>query len=463
MTDLSFQMRRFYNGALYPILIVLLSFIGHVSELDVAFMATILLSSVPAFFLCNSIHFFAMPFLCTLFTVAIKDYKTTDHGFTERFINASTFITGGITLSLVIIGIIYFAWKKRTSYNKLPKGGLWLGLAAFCILMLPGGLFSQNYTVMNAVFAVMIATSIFGLYLLFAFYTDFNEKRVDYFMYCFMLCGLLICVQLIWAYFTTVQFDANGVVKGSVVLGWGIWTGIGGMLAFLMPATFYFAASHRHGWAAYLLGLLEYFCIVLSQSRAALLFGSLGLVLCIGYLFFKGKNRKQNRLITLILFVIGVVGIVVLWDKVSALLGNLSSFGLSDNGRYEKWMIGWNHFLDYPILGSGFYDSFVDPAFEHGFDPYLYHNNLIQMLAACGIVGLLGYLFHRIQTISLFVKRRNPQNYFLAAALISFIGFNCLDVLFFKFYPGFFYAIMLLCSEHSKNSERDELENKRIQ
>lgn len=452
MKELSVRLRIFYLGPFYPILIALLALIGHVTELDVAFMATILLSSVPAFFLCNSIHFFAMPFLCTLFTVAIKDYKPNDHGLNERFLNASTFITGAITLAIVIFAIVYFAIKKRSGYNKLPKNGLWLGLAVFCVLMLPGGLFSQNYTFMNVVFAVMISASIFGLYLLFAFYTSFDEKTVDYFMYCFMVCGVLICVQLIWAYFTTVRFDANGVVKGSVVLGWGIWTGIGGMLAFLMPATFYFAASHKNGWIAYLLGLLEFFCIVLSQSRAALLFGGFGLMLCIGYLFFKGKNRKQNRIITLALVLLGVIGAILLWDKVMGLFGNLASFGLSDNGRFEKWTIGWNHFLDYPIFGSGFYDSFVDPAFEHGFDPYLYHNTLLQMLAACGVLGLAGYLFHRVQTVSLFIKRRNPQNFFIAVALISFLGFNLLDVLFFKFYPGFFYALMLLSAEHSENT-----------
>ncbi len=450
MSTLKTRLRYFYDSAIYPILIALLVFLGHVTEFDVAFMALILLSMVPAFLLCNTFRFAAMPILAIAFTVSIKDYKPNDHGLEERFLNAGTLIAGGITIAILLSAVIFFLIRNRKTCNRLPKNGIWLSLSVFCSVMLVNGIFSKNYTPMNFFYVILISATILGIYLLFAFYTQFDSKTVDYFMYCFLLAGVVISAELIWAYFTTVQFDANGVVKGSVVLGWGIWTAIGGMLAFLMPVCFYFATSHKYGWLAYLLGLLEFFCIVLSQSRGALLFGALTLVLCVAVLFFKGKNKKQNRIITLVLIGIGIVGVILLWDKVASLLGNLKSFGLSDNGRYEKWMIGWNHFLDYPIFGSGFYDSFVDPAFEHGFDPYLYHNNLIQMLAACGVVGLVAYLLHRVHTVVLFFKRPTTQNLFIAIALIAFLGFNLLDVLFFKFYPGFFYALMLLCAEKSE-------------
>jgi uncharacterized membrane protein HdeD (DUF308 family) len=112
-----------------------------------------------------------------------------------------------------------------------------------------------------------------------------------------MATGLIICAQLLLAYgMGGINFDGTGsVVKESVMLGWGVWTAIGGMLAFLMPACFYFAHSHRNGWVYYLLGLLEYLCIFLSQSRGALLFGTLVLGLCVLILLFSGKNKKMNE------------------------------------------------------------------------------------------------------------------------------------------------------------------------
>ena len=102
-------------------------------------------------------------------------------------------------------------------------------------------------------------------------------------------------------------------------------------------------------------------------------------------------------------------------------------------------------------LRVGFY---LDPAFEHGFDPYLYHNTLLQMLAAGGIVGFLAYLSHRIHTVVLFFKRPTTANLFIAISLIAFLGFNLLDVLFFKFYPAFFYSFMLLCAEKSEDTPK---------
>ena len=51
------------------------------------------------------------------------------------------------------------------------------------------------------------------------------------------------------------------------------------------------------------------------------------------------------------------------------------------------------------------------------------------------------------------VRKLNLQKIFLGIAILSFLLFNLLDVLFFKFYPSFFYALMLLCMEKSEAAE----------
>jgi len=178
-----------------------------------------------------------------------------------------------------------------------------------------------------------------------------------------------------------------------------------------------------------------------------------GLMLCFLYLFFRGKNRTQNRILIGFLIAAGLVGMLLLKDQILEMLKNFKTLG--DNGRTEKWAGGWNNFKKYPIFGSGFYDSFRDPAFEHGFDPYLYHNTVIQMLGACGLVGFLAYVFHRVQTVRLVFKKINPCKIFLGIALLCFLLFNLLDVLFFKFYPSFFYVLMLLCMEKSEINHND--------
>ena len=323
---------------------------------------------------------------------------------------------------------------------------LW-GSVAFCVALLLNGMFSRNYTPKNLLFAFLTIVTFFGVYLLFAFYLRVDASTPNYMMLCFLLAGVLICAELLLAFATRVQFENGEIVKGSVVLGWGVWTTIGGMLAFLMPVSFYFAAFHRHGWLFYLFGLFEFFCIVLSQSRGALLFGAAALGLSLLVLLFKGENRKQNRIFTLALVAIGAVGLVLLREKLFGLVSNFMNSGFADNGRFEIWQIGWGHFLEYPVFGSGFYDSYTTVEWERGFDPYLYHNTLIQLLGSCGAVGFLAYAYHRIETLRLIFRRPSLCKIFLGIALFALLSFSLLDVLFFKLYPTFFYGLMLLCMQ----------------
>ena len=453
MRDYAAIAKNFYGGALYPLLVVALSFVGHVTGLDVAFIALILLSFVPAMILCDDFRFAAMPILGVVFTVSTKNYTPSDNGYAERFLNPVTLTLLVIVGALVIASLVFFLLRNRRQCNRLSKRGAWVGLAVLSLAMLPNGIYSPNYEWKNLLFAFLIGLSMLAVYLLFALYMRFDQTGVDYLMHCFLLAGILICAELITAYFTTVSIVGGEIDKGSVVLGWGIWTAIGGMLAYLLPITLYFAASHKRGWIAFVIGLLEYVCVFLSQSRGAFLFGTIGLALCMVVLLCKGKNRKTNRIMILSLAVFGVFGALLLWDKIQSLAQNLLNSGLGDNGRFEIWGIAWNNFSNNPAFGSGFYDSFVDPAFEHGFDPYLYHNTPLQMLGACGLIGFAAYLYHRVQTVTLVIKKPSLQKTFLGIAILTFLMFNLLDVLFFKFYPSFFYVLMLLCIERSEAGE----------
>lgn len=456
MIDYRSPLRAFYGSALYPILVICLAFLGHITGLDILFIALILLSFVPALWVCDDIRFAIMPILSILFTVSVKDYKPYDTGYSERFLNPRVLILFAVVAALLIPSLVLFLVRHRKSCNRISGWGIWLGCTVLCVGMLFNGAFSANYEWKNLIFALLVSAALLAFYFLFALYMRFDRSAVDYMMYCFLLAGVLISAELIAAYFTTVRIVGGEIDKGSVVLGWGIWTAIGGMLAFLMPIAFYFAASHKRGWIAFGIGLLEFVCIFLSQSRGALLMGALGFGLCMLYLLIKGENRKQNRILILSLAAVGAVGCIFLWDKILALLQNFQSMGFADNGRFEIWGIGWRNFLKYPVFGSGFYDSFVDPSFEHEFDPYLYHNTLIQMLGACGLIGFATYLYHRWQTVRLVLRKPNPCKIFLGIAILTFLLFNLLDVLFFKFYPSFFYSLMLLCMEKSELASGEE-------
>ena len=444
--------RSFFNGKIYAVMVALLVFLGHATGQELIFAAILALALIPALIVARDIRFATVPFLCAIFIVSVHDYTPNDPGY-DRYLNTPFLIGMSVIGTLLIASLVFFIVRNRPIANPFPKRGMLWSMLPFCVALLTNGTFSANYTASNLFYALATIASLLGVYVLFVLYVRFDQKSFDYFMFCLVLAGLVIVAELLLAYCTTVQFENGEIVKGSVVLGWGVWTNIGGMLAFLMPACFYFAHSHRRGWIGYLLGMLFYLCIVLSQSRGALLVGSVILAFCLLYLCLFGKNRQRNRVFTLALVICGAVGILLLSSKLIALVQNFLSFGFADNGRFEKWSAGIHHFLDYPVFGSGFYDSYVDPAWDMGAYPYLYHNTIIQLLGATGIVGFLAYLYHRVQTVRLALTKRNAGKSFLALCILALLLFSLTDVLLFKTYPTIFYALMLLFMEKSEKTE----------
>lgn len=437
------NIRSLYSGRYYPILVALLIFLGHATGQEVVFGAALLLTLIPACILCRDLHFAVLPFLCTVFIVSAKGYSPNDTGY-DRFLKPWLLIPLICIIVVLITALVYFIIHNRKFINPFPKDHMFFGLAGFCIALFLNGLFSKNYTPQNLFFTFAMSLSLIGVYILFALYYHFDEKSMDHLMYCLVISGLLIVAELIFAYFTTVQFENGEIVKGSVVLGWGVWTNIGGMLAFLMPACFYFAASHRHGWIGFCLGLIEYFCIVLSQSRGALVVGSAVLLLCLLYLCLRGKNRNHNRVFTLVI-ALGGAGVCVLFaDKMLGLVNNFLQYGFGDNGRFDLWKVGIENFLHNPIFGSGFYDSYINEAWDMPLYPYLYHNTVVQLLGATGAVGFLAYGYHRYCTVRHLIKNPTTGNMFLGFCILSLLAFSLLDVLFFKTYPTIFYSMMLL-------------------
>ena len=96
---------------------------------------------------------------------------------------------------------------------------------------------------------------------------------------------------------------------------------------------------------------------------------------------------------------------------------------LNPFGRDEGYVAGWKQFLNHPILGGSFYP--IDyPLFTWAtsgefisFFPPRWHNTVIQVLASCGIVGMIGYSFHRLQTLWLFLHRLSGKKMFAFSKL----------------------------------------------
>ena len=74
------------------------------------------------------------------------------------------------------------------------------------------------------------------------------------------------------------------------------------------------------------------------------------------------------------------------------------------------------------------------------------------MMGACGIVGLIAYLFHRAQTVLMFWKKKAFSTLFLGICIASLLLTSMLDNHFFNIYPTFIYSVILVVIDKSDAS-----------
>ena len=456
------RLRAFYASKRYILLISAFVIMGHTTLYvgdrmaflgyqEFVFGGLMLLFASFGCYVCTDLRFLMMPFMSFVFLVTLEHSPNVPN-YSRFYVEPLPLTLAVILAVLLLASVGWFLFKNYRLANPIAwRGRTFFGMAVFCIGLFFNGFFSAYYTVADSLYPISFLLSLLGVYVLFAAFVRFDAETMEYFMTCLLSVGLIICAELLLGYLAgDIRLDEGGaVVKESVMLGWGIWTAIGGMLVFLMPVCFWFAHSHAHGWIYFGLGILEYFCIFLSQSRGALLFGTGVLVLCFLMLMFGGKNRSVNRILIGCLFAVGMAMMFLFWERFQALLNNFLEYGFDDNGRYDKWRIGWSYFWENPLLGSGFYAPFDYGGWQKDVYPYLYHSTPIQILASCGIFGMATYLYHCQCTISLVFKDRSSYKTFLGISILGLVSFSLLDVLFFNTYPTIIYSLMLLFMEKS--------------
>ncbi len=449
-------MREFYNGRIYPLIIMLLAVVANATGQD---FICYLIATVTLFIGClvaYDLRFVMMQFMCTVFFASPITLPSTT-AVRENLLRPFPLTMLILSASLLIAGIVIFCIRNRRRINPFPWKGMFLTLAILSVALCLNGAFNPAYEIKDLLYALTFPAVFLILYTLFALYIKFDRTAFPYFMYTLMLACSVICLQLICRYLSGAVFGENGeIVKEQVILGWAVWTTLGGMISMLMPATFYFAATAKRGWIFYLIGLLQFFCTVLSQSRGATLIGAGTLVLCMGVLCFCGRNRRVNRWITLGIILLGIAGALLLHEKLIALLQNFINMGFGDNGRFDLWKLAFSRFVEHPIFGAGFYDNGIVSDWDIQVYPHFYHNTIMQMMGSVGILGLVAYLWHRIYTVRAVFTRPNVYKAYLALCILSCLMFCMLDVLLFITYPLIFYTLILLFIEKNNEVQREE-------
>lgn len=361
------------------------------------------------------------------------------------------------TAIFAITRLIYdLITKKHT--KKFPK--LTFGFIAIGITYIIGGIFSEFYDLKTAFFGFTQIAAISFCYFYFYYTVDFKKVNNSYFAFLTLVIGLLLLSEAIGMLYFCNFFSSQPFNRYDLYTGWGINNNVAAAICMVLPAPFYYSYKKNYGFIFLILANIMMLVLLFIQSRNGILIGTILFIVLYFITLIKSNIYHRLQLIitqVLLLFIFGIL--IIEFDQIiAAKLASILSVGTSDNGRFEIYIDGINQFLNYPFFGNGFYqcNNFRWGNNEIGsFFPARYHNTFIQLLASCGIVSLIAYFYHRLQTIKIVFSKINTEKLYMFFIFIALALTSILDCNFFNFGPGFLYSTILLLVEinniNSKN------------
>ena len=455
MVNLKQKATDFFNGYLYPIYVAFFVLIGHVCSIEIYSIPFIAISVCAGFILCKDLKFFISPLICFYYIFSRKSLRN-DVFYSTPYLIFYGVIVFAILASMAIHFIIY---KKEIKIKNFTSSAFFKGLVLLAITFLLNGLSSlENYNVSNFAFGLLIVISFTIPFFLFSINLEIDKNTKNYLFYVLILTSIVIMAEFLYLYINNNVIQNGTINKGALDLGWGVSNNIGAIFAMFMPIYFYFAGTTKHTLLFYLGGLLTYVFVLLTLSRAAILFATPILMACVLFLcIYKHKQRKQAILCTILLFSIAVVACFLLRERIYAAFNQIIRAGFSDSGRFEYYRDGMNKFFSSPILGVGFGNS-------HGLNtsfvivsPNYFHSTVIQLLASCGAIGSAAYAYHRYQTIKLFISVRKPYSFYMAMSILALLFTSLLDVHLFIIYPTLIYSTILCIFEKQTLYEQENV------
>lgn len=449
----------FFQGRLYPVVVALVVFAVHCLGLDsVGFL---LLSAAMAFInvCCGNTR----PMVATaLFIVMCVSMQNSPGygigGESDYYGRTSTIVVIAVCAAMILISSFFRIAADGKIKELFRRKSLSVGILAFVVACALGGIFTKYYRIDNLVMAL---TMFGGLLFAYAYWSVTVEKRDDNFLYISRVCVLValeVVAQIGFLYLKKFDFGdpLNDAWKGNIIVGWGVSNSVGELVAFMLPFSFYIMYKEERGFWYFFVVVVSMVGIYFTLSRCALLFSvpiaiAGSIVNCVA-----GKNKKQNRVMVLISLLVLFVIIVVLAKTGAAqkLLRFFLDAKFKDRGRFAIWDEMFGYFKEYPVFGSGFSAYMIAHGKISAFHG-MAHNTLVQVVSSTGVVGSLAYVYHRFETVKLFVKNPSVDKCFMAAAILCFLCMSLFDSIFFYANFTVFYTAILTIVEKG-NPSSDE-------
>ena len=361
-----------------------------------------------------------------------------------------------VLAALVVLAFSIFIFRnlKRLFSGKKQ---LLPGILALCLAYLLSGIGSAAYPdalVKNLTLAAIQGISLVLPYLLILGGVDWKNVRKDYLGWIGVCAGCLLVFEVLANYLQGGVIVDGVIDRKKIFTGWGMYNNMGVMLAMMIPLAFSLTHRYKKDWLGLLVGGVFLVGVILTCSRTSMV-AALGIYgVCALLLLFHSPNRKKAFLSIGGLLALVVIVMVIFRQPLLQLFSAFLAKLTDPSSRHVIFAKGWEQFVSAPIFGTSFFSPGLSKAWDFStldsfssLFPPRWHNTFVQLLASCGIIGVVAYVFHRVQTVQLFFRHKGTDRMFYGCSILALLVCCLLDCHFFNIGPVLFYSVIFAFTE----------------
>ena len=446
--------KSFFLSEWYPLITFALILFGYFTKLE---LYTIILNALlvcVAILQTRSIK----PFL---FYVMTFMYQMNPVHMPQKPYRSDYFYTGYplylllATAAILFVCVIVFVFRSNmlvgVNWRRIP---LLIPLLIFSVTMLTNGALYDGENLPDLLWGFGQVFVYLILYLLFylGLRGEDGDGLSNYFSYLTILMSWILILQVGELFVFGNAIEGGTIVRDRVVLGFGNCNIVGAHAAMLIPINLYGFIKGKYPYLSLVTSVFIYLIALASTSRNAMLFGSVYFVAFLVIALFyalRGVDKKTVAKMLCGFAAFAAVFLLIFWEQLAIIVNLYLNRGMGDSGRYSLWEQCFNHFLNNPIFGRGFYslDIYTPNSFDKfSFDlvPDFAHNTVFELLGATGIVGFIGYSIYRISTLVLAFYRTSKERLLLVAGASLIVLASLLDNYIFQIFGPVYYTVAMV-------------------
>lgn len=392
-----------------------------------------------------------------LFLTVLPSKKSTS---ISEYLGQTHILAQLIVLAVIVVLAIIFRFSSIVVRKKFKPTPVFYGLCFLSLAFILNGIFSENAQFKNFLYGLAMAFFFLGIFTFLKDDIDVSKEGIERIAFTFFAFSFVPIIELLVAYITTEGLISDGGInRGLLAFGWGTYNSVGLLTNISIPFVIYLAGKKKLGFIFTAYSVLMLAVVALSCSRQAMISAAVVYPASIIALFIKGKNKIMNAITVVSAFLVCLTILLIFHDKLFdyfiKLFKSIKVNGeWNGNGRTALWEAALENFKKAPIFGFGFYvDLLYILQYSGGVWPMMYHNTFMELLGACGIVGLIAYLFHRVQTVQSFFRNATYERFVVSLVILVLLITNIFDNPIFKIMPTMVYSFMLAVLVKSEKTE----------